>query len=210
MSSEASVLIEFVKVSPALIVSVVGSLFLMANADAIGQLLRKATKVSALGVSIEAAGDTFDDAVRAHGLEGMVSHRERMAVLRRLSACGPLLRGTRVLWVDDQPANNEAEVRLLRSLDVEVQQVTTSTEALDFLKIRNYLLVITDFDRQGSPTAGITFAGQVATQTAAPPVIGYVGSSQAGMARPAHFFGVTNRPDHLMHLVCDVAQREGS
>ena len=156
------------------------------------------------------AGDTFDDAVRAHGLEGMVSHRERMAVLRRLSACGPLLRGTRVLWVDDQPANNEAEVRLLRSLDVEVQQVTTSTEALDFLKIRNYLLVITDFDRQGSPTAGITFAGQVAAQTAAPPVIGYVGSSQAGMARPAHFFGVTNRPDHLMHLVCDVAQREGS
>jgi CheY-like chemotaxis protein len=209
MSSESSVLIEFIKASPALIVSIVGSLFLIANADAIGKLLRKATKLSALGVSIEAAGDTLDDAFKAHGLQGMASQRERMAVLRRLSACAPLLRGTRVLWVDDQPSNNEAEVKLLKSLDVEVQQVTTSADANAFLNIRHYLLVITDFDRDDMPTTGIDFAKLVASRTAAPPVIGYVGTPQSGLARPAHFFGVTNRPDHLMHLVCDVAQREG-
>ncbi len=209
MSSESSVLIEFIKASPALIVSIVGSLFLIANADAIGKLLRKATKLSALGVSIEAAGDTLDDAFKAHGLAGMASQRERMAVLRRLNACAPLLRGTRVLWVDDQPKNNEAEVKLLKSLDVEVQQVGTSADADAFLDIRHYLLVITDFDREGSTTTGIDFAKQVAARSAAPPVIGYVGTDQTDRARPPHLFGVTNRPDHLMQLVCDVAQREG-
>lgn len=209
MSSESSVLIEFIKASPALIVSIVGSLFLIANADAIGKLLRKATKVSALGVSIEAAGDTLDDAFKAHDLAGLASQRERMAVLRRLNACAPLLRGTRVLWVDDQPKNNEAELKLLKSLDVEVQQVGTSSDAIAFLDIRHYLLVITDFNREGSPTTGIDFAKQVAARSAAPPVIGYVGTSQADRARPPHFFGLTHRPDHLMHLVCDVAQREG-
>lgn len=209
MSSEPSVLIEFIKVSPALIAAVVGSLFLIANAGALGKLLRKATKVSALGVSIEAAGDTLDDAFKAHGLEGMASQRERMAVLRRLNACAPLLRGTRVLWVDDVPANNAAEVKLLKALDVEVQQVTSSADADNFLKIRHFLLVITDFEREGSKTTGIDFAKQVAARGAAPPVIGYVGTDQSDLARPAHFFGVTNRPDHLMQLVCDVAQREG-
>lgn len=209
MSSESSVLIEFIKVSPALIVSIVGTLFLMSNVDAISKLLRKATKVSALGVSIEAAGDTLDDAFKAHGLEGMASQRERMAVLRRLNACAALLRGTRVLWVDDVPENNEAEVKLLKALDVEVQQVTTSADADNFLKIRHYLLVITDFAREGAPTTGIAFAKQVAARSAAPPVIGYVGTDQTQLPRPPHFFGVTNRPDHLMQLVCDVAQREG-
>jgi hypothetical protein len=38
--------------------------------------------------------------------------------------------------------------------------------------------------------------------------IAYVGTDQEGKTRPANLFAITNRPDHLIHYVCDIIERE--
>jgi CheY-like chemotaxis protein len=64
-----------------------------------------------------------------------------------------------ILWVDDVPQNNSAIVASLRSLDIEVDEVRSTAEALQALNRRSYGLIISDLGRQESdgynPTAGV-------------------------------------------------------
>lgn len=209
MASETSLSVEFVKILPSLITSVVIGALLIANAGAIARLLAKAGRLKALGVEIEASGATLDKAVAAHGLERLVAYHERMGLLRRLGSCAPLLSGARVLWVDDAPEGNRHEIELLKSLDVRVDLASTSAAAEQFLRNHHYLLMVTDLKREGRDDEGIAFARRAAEAHIGVWTLAYVGTDQHGLARPAYLFGITHRPDHLFHLVCDVAQREG-
>ena len=209
MASESSLPVEFIKVLPSLITSVVVAGLLLANAGSIKRLLAKAGRLKALGVEIEASGATLDKAVAAHGLERLVAYHERLVLLRRLAQCAPLLGGARVLWVDDTPEGNRHEIELLKSLDVRVDLASSSAAAEQFLRNHHYLLMLTDFEREGRADEGIAFLKRAVSEHIDVPTIGYTGGDQHGLTRPAHFFGVTHRPDHLFHLVCDVAQREG-
>lgn len=209
MSDASNLWVELIKVSPSLLMALVAIVLLIANADAIARLLKKATKVSALGIEIEASAASLDKAVELRGLDKVVSHRARMAVLRRLSAHAALLRGARLLWVDDQPPNNRNERALLEALEVRIDLATTSAAAEQFLRNHQYLLMLTDVRREGIADEGIRFVQGLAAKGLLLPAIGYVGTDQGGLARPAFFFGMTNRPDELLQLVCDVAQREG-
>jgi CheY-like chemotaxis protein len=91
-------------------------------------------------------------------------------------------RAARVLWVDDQPANNEAERRQLRPHSIVFDNVVSTAEASEQLANETYDLVITDLGRRGSSdrsaSAGATFVEQLATRDGAPPVIVYA-SDQA-------------------------------
>jgi len=64
----------------------------------------------------------------------------------------------RLLWVDDHPQNNVSEIASLRKMQIEVDAVTSTSEALDRLKPTEafYDLVISDWERfrgssHGSP-----------------------------------------------------------
>lgn len=210
MASESGLTVEFIKVLPSLITSVVVGGLLVANAGAIRRLLAKAGKLKALGVEIEAAGATLDKAVAARGLERLVAYHQRVVLLRRLSQIAPLLSGARVLWVDDAPEDNRHEIELLKSLEVRVDLASSSEAAEQFLRNHHYLLMLTDIRRGGVDDEGIKFLPRTVQAHIDVPTIGYVGTDQNGLARPPYFFGLTHRPDHLFHLVCDVAQREGS
>lgn len=209
MADAPNIWIEIVKVSPGLITALVASGVLLANADSIGRLLARATKLKVLDIEIEASTTALNDAIAAHGLDGVVSQRDRMSALRRLSACAQLLRGTRILWVDDKPPNNLKERQLLEGLGVTFDLAAHSEQAEQFLRNHHYLLMLTDIERDGMADEGIRFVKKAVVENIHVPTIGYTGSDQTALPRPPHFFGITNRPDHLMHLVCDVAQREG-
>jgi CheY-like chemotaxis protein len=88
-------------------------------------------------------------------------------------------RAARVLWVDDNPANNEGERRTLRSHGIVFDNVVSTTEATDQLANERYDLVITDLGRttssDRSPSAGIAFLRHPAVTTGGPPVIVYAG-----------------------------------
>jgi CheY-like chemotaxis protein len=55
--------------------------------------------------------------------------------------------GRRVLWVDDIPANNRAEIQALRGLGLLVDVATTNAEALSYAKTNRYDLVLSDIRR---------------------------------------------------------------
>lgn len=119
--------------------------------------------------------------------------RRNALVLRRASlsadidacvAAVPALASTprpaaRVLWVDDRPANNEAERKALRPHGIVFDNVVSTDEALEQLVAQSYDLVITDLGRRGSSdrsaTAGAAFLEQAALR-GGPPVIVYAGS----------------------------------
>lgn len=85
----------------------------------------------------------------------------------------------RVLWVDDHPANNEAERKWLRPHGIVFDNVVSTGEALEQLVAQSYDLVITDLGRRGSSdrsaTAGADFL-ELAALRGGPPVIVYAGS----------------------------------
>jgi CheY-like chemotaxis protein len=113
----------------------------------------------------------------------------------------------RVLWVDDNPKNNERERQYLRTQGVTFDNVVSTQEALEQLRNAPYDLVITDLGRatvsETSPLAGLAMLKSVIGE-AGPPVIVYAGA-QAVLLRAEVIrlggLGSTNRPDDLYALV---------
>ena len=85
-----------------------------------------------------------------------------------------------VLWVDDNPANNELERKLLRPRGIVFDNVVSTEEALEQIVNENYDLVITDLGRRKSSDrsvdAGATFLEHPVIANGGPPVIVYAGT----------------------------------
>jgi CheY-like chemotaxis protein len=108
--------------------------------------------------------------------------------------------------VDDHPENNQNERQMFRQLKVEVDSATSTEEALRMVRNGNYDLVLSDMNREGDATAGLTFLAQLRKEKTTP-VIFYVGVSET-KGVPAQAFGITNRPDELLHLTLDALERK--
>lgn len=89
-------------------------------------------------------------------------------------------RAARVLWVDDEPANNEYERSVLRPRGIVFDNVVSTQEAIEQLKYESYDLVITDMGRRASTDrsneAGAEFLQHPAIAMGGPPVIVYAGT----------------------------------
>jgi len=200
--------VELIKVSPGLAGAVIAAGVLVAYRRQIGDLFTRLTKFKALGLEAEFAAKPLERAIEAQEVQLQVSIGDRKSVLKRLAWVAPLLRDMRLLWVDDQPANNRNERALLEDLGVRVTTATTSAEAEKALRELDFTVVITDLKREGNPAEGIEFAARTWQARIYRWTIAYTGTPQAGLPVPPHLFGITNRPDHLLHLICDVAERE--
>lgn len=78
-------------------------------------------------------------------------NEELRRVLSRFDDLLPLVRGSRVLWIDDHPGVLTGERRLLRSLGVDVVAVRSSAEAdAELARDNDFDLVVTDVQREGS------------------------------------------------------------
>ena len=71
-----------------------------------------------------------------------------------------------------------------------------------------YLLVVTDLTREGSSTEGLDFVRRTVASSTSRWTIAYVATDEWGKPRPEYLFAITNRPDHLIHYICDVVERE--
>ena len=87
----------------------------------------------------------------------------------------------RVLWVDDNPANNEYERSVLRAEGMIFDNVVSSTEAIEQLLMSTYDLVITDLGRRwssdASQRAGRDLLMHPAIRNGGPPVLVYAGKN---------------------------------
>ena len=122
----------------------------------------------------------------------------------------PFLAGTprraaRVLWVDDQPANNERERKLLRQHGIVFDNVVSTDEALAQLGNEGYELVITDLGRRSSSDqssdAGFAFLEQSAVKQGGPPVIVYAGASAVTRRDELVRRGASEATDNPVRLI---------
>jgi CheY-like chemotaxis protein len=119
----------------------------------------------------------------------------------------------RVLWVDDHPENNAAEVGALAKLQIEVAAVRSTGEALARLSETSahggFDLVISDWGRSAEgPLAGLRLLAAMRVRSHAQPIVFYHGTSGAmqraalaASAGAAGAFGEAVLPDALMRLV---------
>jgi CheY-like chemotaxis protein len=123
-------------------------------------------------------------------------------------------RAARVLWVDDNPSNNEHERKWLRPHGIVFDCVVSTDEALEQLTNETYDLVITDLGRRGSSdrsaTAGAAFLEQPIVRNGGPPVIVYAGTwaviQRDELVRRGALDVMANR-EHLFAKVLEILGR---
>jgi len=125
--------------------------------------------------------------------------------LRRVALVRHVFEGARVLWIDDNPAGQLWAIRLLTLLGADVIQAGSSEQAADLLQQRSFDLILSDIARDGSDTEGVDFAESAHIAEQAPLVFFIFRLRDA--PPPAGAFGITNRVDDLLHLICDVLER---
>jgi len=160
-----------------------------------------ARKISFGGLEVELKGE-IDAAALARKIDLPPSLRDQLA--RRLERLRSLLVGARLLWIDDKPANNTIEIALLNRLNVTIDLARTDEEAKQRLGSGVYDVVLSDMERGQDEEAGKKFISQVVSAVLAPPLIFYVGKARGV---PEGAFGLTTRPDELLHLILDALER---
>lgn len=128
--------------------------------------------------------------------------------LRRAALVVPLLRYAQVLWVDDNPSNNIYEQETLRAMGANIDVATTTSKGIHLLQENVYDIVISDMDRGENRKEGLEFLQQIRAAKLPQRVVFYVGRVDPKRGVPEGAFGITRRPDELLHLVMDVLERQ--
>ena len=139
-----------------------------------------------------------------------VSSRDKELALSRARQHVKIFRDARILWVDDHPENNRNELRMFRQLKADIDIATSTEKALDMLRNGAYDLVLSDMARGDKAMAGLEFLEQCRKENKSIPVIFYIGVIDPTKGVPAQAFGITNRPDELLHLTLDALERKKS
>ena len=126
--------------------------------------------------------------------------------LRRAELAGNVLRGARVLWVDDHPEHNAWERELFRSLGVVIVSVESTRSAVASIETESFDVVISDIRRDSEPVDGIDGAMRIRDVMPTLPVLFYIQDlTSTHVPEPAS--GITNEPNELLHLVLDRLER---
>ena len=181
------------------------------------QLIPKLSRFSGLGIeldfdvvhkSIDAALELAEKSEKWH-VE--VSEEEKTRVIERAKRHFTIFNGAQILWLDDHPENNVNERRMFRQLHMDVDTATTVEQALSMLNASNYDVILSDMTHDLKPQAGLEFI-QRYVENKNPeeitPVIFYIGVTDPSKGTPPFAFGLTHKPNELLHLLLDVLDRK--
>ena len=228
----ADVETELIKLIPTVLWALVAVWIVLLLKDPIRtQLLPRLTGVKAFGVELSLARQELDRAAKdtekkgrrddqagqapaaelerathEKGADYVVTPDERSQVLRRAQTVVPALEpGAQILWVDDHPEYNLSERRMLQSLRIFIDEALSTEQALARFERVEYDLVVSDMSRDGDDQAGLRLLAEIRNRGIEAPVIFYVGRIDPSV--PPGAFGITVRPDELLHYILDVLER---
>jgi hypothetical protein len=69
-------------------------------------------------------------------------------------------------------------------------------------------MILSDMERKGDHKAGVQLISAMRQQRLARPIVFYTSYVDESRGIPAHAFGITARPDYLIHYVIDILERE--
>lgn len=209
MEVDSDVTVEVIRILPTILwIAFFAVLVALFQRPIREQLLPRLGGFSAFGVSLTFLREELDRAVDQRGAP--VGQADRSLVLRRAQAVASALQDGQVLWVDDEPDNNVYERRILRSFGVLIDLARSTDEALTMLRNGHYHAVISDMTRGGDSGAGVQLLDQMREEVLYHWFIIYAGHFDPAKGIPPYAFGMTDRPDHLLHYVMDVLERERS
>ena len=171
------------------------------GAEALRELLLRLKRVEVAGLRFDVESGVESAAAASRQ---KVPWKERKDLAQRLRLAQPRIAETRFLWIDDNPAGNKAELRLLNGLGASIDLACSDDEARERLDAAIYDIVLSDIRRGESAKAGVEFLPVIAQAMLEPPVIFYVIESKG---KPEGAFGIATRPDELMHLIVDALDR---
>jgi CheY-like chemotaxis protein len=123
------------------------------------------------------------------------------------------LAGRKALWVDDNPDNNVFETKALQALGIEVEFVTTTSEALRKLQRNDYDVVISDMARFEDEKAGYSLLNKLRNIRSDTPFILYSSTNTPDQERAIisqGAYGSTSVASELVELVVSAIRRATS
>jgi len=194
--------------------------FLYLTRASLPSVLQRLTGVEAFGLKLALSGGqamsaAIDLAAKNPAWNVEISQADRDKALERAKRERALLDGAEILWVDDHPTNNRNEARMLRSFGALVTFASTTSDAIRAVKEsvgpeQAFHLILSDMARDfptADPQAGVQMLADLQAANIHLKVIFYVGRLTPGAPPPSGAFGITNRPDVLLHLILDALAR---
>jgi CheY-like chemotaxis protein len=132
---------------------------------------------------------------------------ERTRLERRVARDANLLRGSRLLWIDDEPSSTRTERSALTALGVVVDTATSDRDAGHHMATEQYDVIISDIARGARNDAGLAFIPNIRESDESVPIIFYIRNLAPDLGTPAGAHGLTNRPDELVDLLLDALER---
>lgn len=171
-------------------------------------IIRSVPRVSAvrgLGVEIELAAELLDRAQEAS--QTSVTATVRRTALGRLEHAADVLRGGKMLWVDDHPEGNVPLVELFRTTGIHLDVALTTEQATPLFRRRPYDVIISDISRDGDPLAGIKMLRSLEQYDVEAPVLIYTANFDPERGVDRRIFAATTAPVELVHYVIDLMER---
>ncbi len=119
------------------------------------------------------------------------------------------LHGKEVLWVDDNPSNNEYERQALKALGVRFTLAESTSQALELIQKQEFDSIISDFKRRDDPKGAYTLLAELRRNGNEIPFIIYSGLATPDLEADAKRWGAlgeTDRPTTLFELVIQSLQ----
>jgi CheY-like chemotaxis protein len=132
---------------------------------------------------------------------------ERTRLERRVARDASLLRGSRLLWIDDEPASTRTERSAMTALGVVIDTATSDDDARRRIAAEQYDVIISDIARGERSKAGLAFISDIREHDKSVPIIFYIRNLSPDLGTPASAHGLTNRPDELVDLLLDALER---
>ena len=224
-----SIVFKLMELGPGLLLTGTAIVTLWFNRNRLSAVLDRVSGFKAMGVEVQLAAtfESLNKAVSSLGddvrIRTTVSGEEKgvqiteddeLRVIKRAENAIDVLRDRSVLWVDDLPQNNVHEVFTLELLGLKVIQVTDNSNAISMLRGsgQRIYVVISDIGRPDGEPSGIDLLESLANHSVDIPLIYYITNVDERKPLPAasngaRAFGLTNRPDELVHLLLDVLER---
>lgn len=139
--------------------------------------IRELSKRNALVVN-QTAFDA-DLAKLASTLKALLDANEETASAPSRRGDREFLRGSRVLWVDDQPINNQYEQRALETLGIEIIRAHDTQEGLRKFNSGRFHLIVSDMRRPSGHDAGYALLKEIRARSQHTPFVLYSATAQA-------------------------------
>lgn len=211
MTLDSTMTVELIKLIPSILwIFLVLMIFFSFKDTVRDNILPNMGSIRGFGIEITIAREQMDKSFEKWKITG--DGDERAIALSRAKRIASLLQGAKILWMDDEPETLIEERLLIGQLGISIDFFTKCSEAISKLEKYGYDLIISDIKYKNSNGMMVknNLLEEMVKKKIDIPLIYYISNYDKERGTPAHAFGITERPDQLLHLILDVIERKRS